>query len=160
MNNSVNKIESFVLFGALGDLSVRKLIPAWYYLERDNVLNDNLKILGVGRKDITKSQFLIKIQNALKNNVSKEYLDDDTIFSFPDFSEDIHKNINLICMKAFNSIGCSNWGRVDFFMDNKSLINLIEINSIPGMTDHSLVPKSAKKNGFSYHQLLLLLLQN
>ena len=60
MNNSVNKIESFVLFGALGDLSVRKLIPAWYYLERDNVLNDNLKILGVGRKDITKSQFLKK----------------------------------------------------------------------------------------------------
>ena len=79
MNNSVNKIESFVLFGALGDLSVRKLIPAWYYLERDNVLNDNLKILGVGRKDITKSQFLKKVHNALKNHVSKEYLDDDII---------------------------------------------------------------------------------
>ena len=79
MNNSVNKIESFVLFGVLGDLSVRKLIPAWYYLERDNVLNNNLKILGVGRKDITKSQFLKKIQNALKNNVSKEHLVDDTI---------------------------------------------------------------------------------
>ena len=48
-------------------------------------------------------------------------------------------------MKAFNSIGCSNWGRVDFFMDKDSSINLIEINSIPGMTDHSLVPKSAKR---------------
>ena len=104
---------------------------------------------------------IIKIETKREfYNYEAKYLDDDTIFSFPDFSEDIHENINLICMKAFNSIGCSNWGRVDFFMDNKSLINLIEINSIPGMTDHSLVPKSAKKNGFSYDQLLLLLLQN
>jgi D-alanine-D-alanine ligase len=63
-------------------------------------------------------------------------------------------------MEAFDSIGCSNWGRVDFFMDNNSVINLIEINSIPGMTDHSLVPKSAKKNGLSYDELLLLLLKN
>ena len=57
MPDSIEKIDSFVLFGALGDLSVRKLIPAWYYLERDDALNDNLKILGVGRRNITKSQF-------------------------------------------------------------------------------------------------------
>ena len=93
-------------------------------------------------------------------NYEAKYLDSDTIFSFPDFSEDIRENVNSICMKAFNSTGCSDWGRVDFFMDENLLINLIEINSIPGMTDHSLVPKSAKKNGLSYHQLLLLLLNN
>ena len=104
---------------------------------------------------------IIKIETKREfYNYEAKYLDSDTVFSFPDFSEDIHKNINLICMKAFNSIGCSNWGRVDFFMDKDSLVNLIEINSIPGMTDHSLVPKSAKKNGLSYHQLLLLLLEN
>jgi len=56
-------------------------------------------------------------------------------------------------------MGCFNWGRVDFFMDKDSSVNLIEINSIPGMTDHSLVPKSAKKNGLSYDELLLLLLK-
>jgi len=39
MPNSEIKIESFVLFGALGNLSVRKLIPAWYYLERDELVN-------------------------------------------------------------------------------------------------------------------------
>ena len=103
---------------------------------------------------------IIKIETKREfYNYEAKYLDDDTIFSFPDFPEDIHKKINLICMEAFNSIGCANWGRVDFFMDNDSLVNLIEINSIPGMTDHSLVPKSAKKNGFSYDQLLLLLLE-
>ena len=92
-------------------------------------------------------------------NYEAKYLDNDTVFSFPDFSKDIHENINLICMKAFNSMGCFNWGRVDFFMDKDSSVNLIEINSIPGMTDHSLVPKSAKKNGLSYDELLLLLLK-
>ena len=104
---------------------------------------------------------IIKIETKREfYNYEAKYLDSDTIFSFPEFSQDIHENINLICMKAFNSMGCSNWGRVDFFMDKDSLINLIEINSIPGMTDHSLVPKSAKKNGLSYHQLLLLLLKH
>ena len=104
---------------------------------------------------------IIKIETKREfYNYEAKYLDSDTVFSFPDFPEDIHKNINLICMEAFNSTGCSNWGRVDFFMDKDSLVNLIEINSIPGMTDHSLVPKSAKKNDLSYHQLLLLLLKN
>ena len=51
------KIKSFVLFGALGDLSIRKLIPAWYYLERDDMLADGLQILGVGRRLLTKPQF-------------------------------------------------------------------------------------------------------
>ena len=76
MLDSIEKIDSFVLFGALGDLSVRKLIPAWYYLERDGSLNNNLKILGVGRKDITKSQFLEKVHDALKTYVPNEYLDE------------------------------------------------------------------------------------
>ena len=53
MTESLKKIDSFVLFGVLGDLSIRKLIPAWYYLERDNMLSDSLQILGVGRKDVS-----------------------------------------------------------------------------------------------------------
>ena len=93
-------------------------------------------------------------------NYEAKYLDKDTVFSFPNFKKNIQEEINSLCMQAFNSIGCSGWGRVDFFMDDNSSINLIEINSIPGMTDHSLVPKSAKINGISYYQLLLLLLKN
>ncbi len=93
-------------------------------------------------------------------NYEAKYLDKDTVFSFPKFSKNTQENINLTCFQAFDSIGCSNWGRVDFFMDDDLSINLIEINSIPGMTDHSLVPKSAKKNGISYYELLLLLLKH
>ena len=70
-----NKIDSFVLFGALGDLSIRKLIPAWYYLERDNKLVDSLQILGVARQDITVDGFKDKVKDALNTYVSIEYLD-------------------------------------------------------------------------------------
>ena len=104
---------------------------------------------------------IIKIETKREfYNYEAKYLDSDTVFSFPEFPKNVHENIDLICMKAFNSTGCSGWGRVDFFMDKDASINLIEINSIPGMTDHSLVPKSAKKNGLSYDQLLLLLLKH
>jgi len=79
LHDSAIKIESFVLFGALGNLSVRKLIPAWYYLERDDMLNDALKILGVGRQKITKSQFQEKVNDALTTYVSSEYLNADIV---------------------------------------------------------------------------------
>ncbi|MBT3548804.1 MAG: D-alanine--D-alanine ligase [Gammaproteobacteria bacterium] len=104
---------------------------------------------------------IIKIETKREfYNYKAKYIDKDTIFSFPDLPNKILHKINLTCMKAFNSLGCSDWGRVDFFMNDKYSINLIEINSIPGMTSHSLVPKSAKKNGISYYELLLLLLKN
>ena len=76
---STIKIESFVLFGALGNLSIRKLIPAWYYLERDDMLNDALQILGVGRQELSKSQFQEKVNEALSTYVSAEYLDADIV---------------------------------------------------------------------------------
>ena len=75
MLESSKKIDSFVLFGVNGDLSIRKLIPAWYYLERDNMLSDSLQILGVGRKDISDSELKKSVKEALTTYVSKEYLD-------------------------------------------------------------------------------------
>ena len=75
MKESINKTNSFILFGILGDLSIRKLIPAWYYLERDNMLSESLEILGVGRQDISDSELKLKIKKALSNSISSEYLD-------------------------------------------------------------------------------------
>ena len=51
-------------------------------------------------------------------------------------------------------LGCKTWARVDFFINDNSVI-LLEINTIPGMTDHSLVPKAASVYGLSYYQLVL-----
>ena len=93
-------------------------------------------------------------------NYEAKYIDNDTSFTFPEFPKSIQDNINAVALDAFNALGCRTWGRVDFFMDSSHNINLIEINSIPGMTSHSLVPMSAKKSGLSYIDLIILILKN
>ena len=75
MKESINKINSFTLFGILGDLSIRKLIPAWYYLERDGMLSDSLQILGVGRKKISDSELKNTLKESLDTYVPSEYID-------------------------------------------------------------------------------------
>jgi len=56
-------------------------------------------------------------------------------------------------------LGCKGWGRVDFIIDNKNNFFIIEINTIPGMTSHSLVPLAAKNVGISFEQLTLKILE-
>ena len=79
MSESIEKIDTFVLFGVLGDLSIRKLIPAWYYLERDGKLSDSLKILGVGRKLVSDDELRDKVKESLKTHVSEEYIDNEIV---------------------------------------------------------------------------------
>jgi D-alanine-D-alanine ligase len=86
-----------------------------------------------------------------------KYKSDLTKFTFPEIEQETISILNDIIRKAYNVIGCSHWGRLDFFIKNKE-ITFLEINTIPGMTDHSLVPKAAKKNGISYYQLILMIL--
>ena len=86
-----------------------------------------------------------------------KYKSDLTKFTFPEIEQETRIILNNTIRKAYNTIGCSHWGRLDFFIKNKEII-LLEINTIPGMTDHSLVPKAAKKNGISYYQLLTKIL--
>ena len=102
---------------------------------------------------------IIKIETKREfYNYEAKYLDDNTSFSFPEFSTEQELSIKEVCLKAFESLNCRGWGRVDFFIDKD--INLIEINTIPGMTSHSLVPMSAKHLGMSYLQLVEELLIN
>ena len=75
MTESSKIIDSFVLYGVLGDLSVRKLIPAWYYLERDSMLGGSMQILGVGRKKISDSELKNTLKKSLETYVPSEYLD-------------------------------------------------------------------------------------
>ena len=77
MSGPQKQSTSFVLFGALGDLSLRKIFPAWFYLERGGLLDDSLRILGVARDNITTEQFQEKIIDALNLFVSSEFIDVD-----------------------------------------------------------------------------------
>jgi D-alanine-D-alanine ligase len=63
-----------------------------------------------------------------------------------------------LAQQAFALIGGVSWGRVDFLMDERGLPYLLEVNTSPGMTDHSLVPMAARQAGMSFEQLVLRIL--
>ncbi|TDF39351.1 D-alanine--D-alanine ligase [Alteromonadaceae bacterium M269] len=67
--------------------------------------------------------------------------------------------IAAIAMKAFKAVGASGWGRVDFMCDEQGQFYLLEANTVPGMTNTSLVPMAAKEAGMSFEQLCLGILK-
>lgn len=68
------------------------------------------------------------------------------------------KRIQSLVMKAFQTLGARHWGRVDLMIDSQGQPWLIELNSVPGMTDHSLVPMAAKATGMDFERLVMTLL--
>lgn len=64
-----------------------------------------------------------------------------------------------LALEAFEALGCEGWGRVDLMMDGEGKSWLLEVNTVPGMTDHSLVPMAAKAAGISFQQLVVRILQ-
>ncbi len=64
-----------------------------------------------------------------------------------------------LAVAAFNELGCAGWGRVDFMTgaDNQPLV--LEVNTVPGMTSHSLVPMAAKRDGIDFEELCWRILE-
>ncbi len=62
-------------------------------------------------------------------------------------------------LAAFNAVGAKGWGRVDLMLDQQGQHYLLEVNTVPGMTEKSLVPMAAKASGLSFQQLVLEILQ-
>lgn len=69
------------------------------------------------------------------------------------------EEIQQLALSAFNALGCSGWGRVDLMLDTESNPHLLEANTVPGMTSHSLVPMAAKTNGMNFQSLVLRILE-
>ena len=67
--------------------------------------------------------------------------------------------IKQLSLEAFNSLGCSGWGRVDLMADSQGAFQLLEVNTVPGMTSHSLVPMAAIASGIDFDQLVLQILK-
>jgi len=89
-----------------------------------------------------------------------KYLRGDTEFICPaDIALPLVEDINKLCINAFNAIGCDGWGRVDFIIDKNKKIHIIEINTVPGMTSHSLVPMSARYAGVEFDDLVMMILE-
>lgn len=67
--------------------------------------------------------------------------------------------LKKLSLEACQVVGVTGWGRVDLFIDESSNIQLIEVNTVPGMTDHSLVPMSAKAKGIEFDGLVWRILE-
>lgn len=85
-----------------------------------------------------------------------KYIADDTEYICPvDLPPDQLNQLNDMSLTAFNSLGCKGWGRVDVMRDEAGVFYLLEVNTVPGMTDHSLVPMAAAKAGLTFEELLI-----
>lgn len=88
-----------------------------------------------------------------------KYLRDDTRYLCPSgLSATKEAEMQHWALQAFAVIGGAGWGRVDFLQDETGKLYLLEINTSPGMTDHSLVPMAAREAGKSFDQLVLEIL--
>lgn len=68
------------------------------------------------------------------------------------------REIQSLCLRAFEAVGASGWGRVDLMLDEADQPWLIEVNTVPGMTDHSLVPMAARAAGVDFDELVMRIL--
>jgi len=83
-----------------------------------------------------------------------KYISDDTLHIQAKLSLDELIDINSISLKAFNALGCKGWARIDFLQNNDGRFYVIEVNTAPGMTAHSNVPKSGSLIGLTYNKVV------
>ena len=89
-----------------------------------------------------------------------KYFSEDTQYQCPvDLPESAQQQIRETALLVFNAIGGRDWGRVDFMLDASGDAYFMELNTAPGMTDHSLVPIAAKALDMSYEQLCVEILE-
>ncbi|MDR3429945.1 D-alanine--D-alanine ligase [Silvimonas sp.] len=102
----------------------------------------------------------VKIEPATEfYDYEAKYFRDDTVYHCPcGLSAEKEAQIAADVLKAFWAIGGSSWGRVDFLMDEAGQHYLLEVNTAPGMTSHSLFPMAARQAGMSYEDLVLRIL--
>ena len=90
-----------------------------------------------------------------------KYESDDTRYICPcGLEQDKEQELGSIMLNAFDAIGASGWGRVDFMLDESGQPWLIEANTVPGMTSHSLVPMAARQAGIDFDQLVIEILRS
>jgi len=88
-----------------------------------------------------------------------KYFSDDTQYFCPaDLPEELASEVRRVSVAAYRALGCEGWGRADLMLDKENRPWLIEMNTSPGMTSHSLVPKAAQAAGMSYPELCVSIL--
>lgn len=89
-----------------------------------------------------------------------KYISDNTQYFCPaGLTPEREQELVLLVKRAYDAVGCRGWSRIDVMCDSKGKFRLVEVNTNPGMTSHSLFPKSAATVGISFEQLVVKILE-
>ena len=104
---------------------------------------------------------LVRIEAPAGNyDYQNKYFSDDTKYHCPSgLPAAQEQEIQAIVMRAVAALGCSGWGRADLILRDDGKIFLLEMNTIPGMTGHSLVPMAARAAGIAFDELAMRILE-
>jgi D-alanine-D-alanine ligase len=104
---------------------------------------------------------LIRIEAPQGNyDYQHKYFSDDTKYLCPcGLPASEERSLQVLALDAFRLLGCSGWGRVDLMLDAGGKPWLLEVNTAPGMTGHSLVPMAARVAGLAYEDLCVKILE-
>jgi len=90
-----------------------------------------------------------------------KYIANDTRYICPcGLNAEKEAELKALALAAFDAVGCEGWGRVDVMADKSLNFYLLEVNTAPGMTSHSLVPMAAKVRGLSFSELVVTILRS
>ncbi|TCO42666.1 D-alanine-D-alanine ligase [Dokdonella fugitiva] len=119
-------------------------------LVEEMIVGDELTVGILGREALPSIRIVPK--GAFYDYHAK-YVAEDTQYICPGLEGDAEAEIRALALAAFDEAGCSGWGRVDVMRDRDGRNYLLEVNTAPGMTSHSLVPKAAGTLGISFEDL-------
>ena len=125
------------------------------------IIGDELTCPLVGNSNDAEALPVIKIIPPEANyDFHNKYFSDETKYLCPtDLAPEINTAVQELALAAYRALGCKTWGRADIMLDQKSgKPYLLEMNTSPGMTSHSLVPMAAKAAGVEYAELVLWVL--
>jgi D-alanine-D-alanine ligase len=88
-----------------------------------------------------------------------KYVAEDTQYLCPGLAGAAEQELGSLALAAFFALDCRGWGRVDFMRDRSGRPWLLEVNTAPGMTSHSLVPKAARERGIEFDELVWRVLE-
>lgn len=88
-----------------------------------------------------------------------KYISDNTQYICPILSDERQAEVAKLVKQAYDVVGCRGWSRIDVMEDSEGQFRLVEVNTSPGMTSHSIFPKSAKVVGYSFERLVERILE-
>ena len=131
-------------------------------IEYDDILiveafveGDEITVPILGEEILT--PITIKPKNLFYDFEAK-YLRQDTEYLKSDLNPEEFDAVKEFSLNAFSCLGCEGWGRVDLIKDRNNNFQIIEVNTVPGLTETSLVPKSASFEGIDFNSLITRIL--